>query len=149
MMFRRLFTLLALSTVALVPTFADPPTKGNAMKYWRIYSDEKGESHAKEEHMPFAPLFANGPLGSGIASTTGATFIRAPAGTLEDFHTVPRRWYLIGIQGSSEVTLTDGTKLKMNPGTVMLMEDTTGKGHAVQVRGNIDHVVLALPIAEK
>jgi hypothetical protein len=123
--------------------------KAATMKYWRIYSDDKGESHAKQEQMPFAELFPNGPLGFGIASTTGATFIRALAGSKEDFHTVPRRWYLIGIQGSSEVTLTDGMKLKMTPGTVMLMEDTTGKGHAVQVLGKEDHVVMAVPVIAK
>ena len=34
---------------------------------------------------------------------------------------------------------------QFGPGSVILMDDTTGKGHITRVPGKVDHVAIAIP----
>jgi len=53
-----------------------------------------------------------------------------------DWHTAPRRQYVITLSGHGEVELIDGTKIALGPGSIDLAEDLTGKGHITRVIGN-------------
>jgi quercetin dioxygenase-like cupin family protein len=50
-------------------------------------------------------------------------------------HTAVRRMYVITLGGAGEISLTDGKKFPVGPGTVDVVEDTTGQGH---LTNNID-----------
>lgn len=58
---------------------------------------------------------------------------------------MPQRWYLIVLQGSYEVTCADGEVRRFDPGAVLLLEDTSGKGHQTRAVGSVDHVALLVP----
>ena len=66
-----------------------------------------------------------------------------------DWHTAPRRQYVITLAGESEVEIGDGTKIRLHPGHILLAEDTTGQGHISRAIGSDDRISLFLPLAEQ
>jgi hypothetical protein len=46
-----------------------------------------------------------------------------------DFHTAPQMQYIILLDGEIEIETSLGDKRTFGAGEVLLMEDTTGKGH--------------------
>jgi hypothetical protein len=52
------------------------------------------------------------------------------------------------LQGASEVTTSDGQKRHFGPGSVVLLDDTTGKGHRTRAIGTIDHIAAVIPVAD-
>lgn len=78
----------------------------------------------------------------------GATLLRLKAGAVEDWHNAPQAWYLIVVQGASEVTTSDGQVRRFGPGSVVLLDDTTGKGHRTRAVGAIDHIAAVVPMAD-
>ena len=79
---------------------------------------------------------------------TALFFNRSPAGQDSGWHTAPRRQYVIGIAGVTELTLRDGTSKRFGPGDVLLAEDVTGSGHHTKVVGDEDRVSLMIPLCE-
>ena len=125
---------------------SDPPT----FTYLHLYSDDAGESHIKSVTVSFNPLRREGgPQGYPLASGDGAMFLHLKSGAKEDWHTAPRTWFLVAVQGMSEVTTSDGEVRQLKPGMVMLMDDTKGKGHQTRAIGPEDHVALVVPVKEE
>ena len=151
--------MAALSAVALTITCAapilaeeGPPT----LAYTHLYTDANGVSHFKREQFDFKPLDnANGAATLSVpaaltmhvlAGASGATFLHLRRGSKEDWHRAPRTQLLLVVQGESEVTAGDGKKMRFKVGELMLMDDTTGKGHLTAAVGPLDHVALAIPM---
>jgi len=59
----------------------------------------------------------------------GVIFRRTPADQFLAWHPAPRRQYVITLSGAAEVEASDGEVRLVGPGTIMLADDTTGKGH--------------------
>lgn len=123
---------------------ADAP---GTLNYLHLYADENGVSRFKEASLPFSRS-PSGPELLALANKEGASFLRLAAGEFEDWHIAPRRWFLIVVQGISEVGTSDGNVRRLTPGTVVLMDDTTGKGHTTRAVGPEDHIALVVPIDE-
>ncbi len=49
-----------------------------------------------------------------------------------DEHPTSARNFCLTLSGEMELTASDGETRVFTPGSVLLMEDTTGKGHAVE-----------------
>lgn len=114
------------------------------MRYHLIYSDSDGESHfgdidlelAEAEYAPPAP-----PLHvSDAVETEQALFFRAPNDWMGDFHPSPRRQLYVGLTGELAVTVSSGETRHFGPGSVVLLEDTDGRGHVTRVVGDTDVV---------
>lgn len=106
----------------------------------RIYAGPDGQSHAEEVEMKLNDR--------GIAefAAAGAQFSSRPAGPPNDnWHTGPRRQFVITLSGRAELEVSDGKKIAAGPGHINLIEDTTGKGHLT--RNVEDRVVLTIPLA--
>lgn len=120
------------------------------LTYTHLYSDAKGVSHFKTEQLDFKPLA--GPNASQsltahvLSGAQGATLLRLRQGSAEDWHIAPRTQYLIAVQGESEVTTGDGKTLRVKPGDVVLMDDTTGRGHKTAAVGPQDHIAMVIPV---
>ena len=54
---------------------------------------------------------------------------RGPADYDLDWHPAPRRQYIINLDAGVQITASDGESRKIGAGEVILVEDTTGKGH--------------------
>jgi hypothetical protein len=65
-----------------------------------------------------------------------------------DWHTAPRRQYVITLEGQVEVGLGDGTKRVFGAGDVLLADDLTGRGHTTAVYGDNVRVSVAIPLVD-
>ncbi|MGO9931032.1 MAG: hypothetical protein ACLPV8_04370 [Steroidobacteraceae bacterium] len=118
------------------------------LSYVHVYADAAGASHFREEHFDFTPGRDNASSIHVLEAKGGATLLRLKAGAVEDWHNAPRAWFLIVLQGASEVTTSDGQVRHFGPGSVVLLDDTTGKGHQTRAVGKIAHIAAVIPIAD-
>lgn len=110
------------------------------MKIVRIHSDQQGESHfgtmeIELRSVDFAPPAPPLNVSSGIA-TTQMVAIGVPTGWLGDWHPAPRKQYWVGVSGEIDVTVGDGETRRFGPGSLVLLEDVTGRGHRTVAVGN-------------
>jgi quercetin dioxygenase-like cupin family protein len=121
--------------------------KKGTVKITRLYTGPDGQTHAEEIEAKFAPSGNNEAY--KMMGITGAQLTRAKPGTVIDWHTAPRRQYVITLSGQGEVEVAGGKKILLGPGHIDLVEDTTGKGHITKVVGNEDRVTLQLPLSDQ
>jgi hypothetical protein len=128
-----------------------------------LWSDAQGVSHFRDEKLSFEAATPENPT-AGTASrsnpdpealvalplrgATGATFLYLKRAAVEDWHRAPRRMYLIAVQGMSEVTAGDGQVRRFGLGSIVLMDDLTGKGHITRAVGDVDHIALTIPVPD-
>lgn len=119
----------------------------------RLYTDASGESHFEDvdaelgltEFAPSAPpLYL-----SSLTSAAQFGFFGAPGGWRSDWHPSSGRNLFTVISGEWEITASDGETRRFGSGSVLLVEDTTGKGHASRVSSDGDTlaVLVQLPVA--
>ena len=97
------------------------------MKVTRVYTGDDGESHFEDVEIEFHPTETG-----ALSEPQDATKIifRETRGDYDlDFHTAPRRQYVINLSGSVEIEVGDGSKRVIGTGEILLAEDTTGQGH--------------------
>jgi len=119
---------------------------GKPVKINRLYTGPDGQTHAEEIEVKFGPA---GTDPFKLAAGAGAEIRRAPPGRVADWHTAPRRQYVITLSGRGEIELIDGKKIQLGPGSINLAEDLTGKGHITRVVGNEDRVTIAIPVSDR
>jgi hypothetical protein len=112
----------------------------------RIYTGSDGLSHF--EDVAFAFDAPEGRATTPPQASDGAFFNRSPAGQDSGWHTAPRRQYVIGIQGVTQITLHDGTYKHFGPGDIILAEDLTGSGHHTKVVGDGERISLMIPLRD-
>ena len=119
------------------------------MTYCHLYTDSAGVSHFRDEQLVLKPAGTSGRearlLQYALSNTPGAQLLALKLGAKEDWHNAPRRMYLIALKGMSQVTVGDGEVRRFGPGSVLLMDDATGKGHITEAVGSEDHVALVVP----
>jgi hypothetical protein len=121
----------------------DSPTNP-CMKIVRLYTGSDNESHFEDMDVE---LNLHGHMEvSALQPAHGIVFRRAPATHLSDFHTAPRRQYVITLSGQVEIETGDGTIRRFGPGDVMLADDTTGHGHITRVVGGQPRRYVMIPL---
>jgi len=98
------------------------------MKLTRIYSDSYGESHFGAFDVPLKDSGAIGFL-SQLQKATGIIFRETPEDYDFSWHNAPRRQYVIILEGQVDFTVSQGDTKRFREGDVVLLEDTSGKGH--------------------
>ena len=98
------------------------------MKVVRIYTGADNKSHFEDLEIP---LKDGGKVGfvSDLSKATGVVFRETTGDYNYDFHTAPRRQYVVNLEGGVEIEVGDGTKRILGTGDILLAEDTTGQGH--------------------
>lgn len=112
------------------------------MKYIVIYADEHGESHFKDEDIELESIEYAPPapplLLSNLMPAIQYAFSKFKSGWYGDWHPTPLRQIYFILSGTLEGTVSDGEKRLFGPGSIVLVEDTTGKGHRTKVIGSED-----------
>jgi len=131
------------------------------LSFTHLWADAKGVSHFRDEKLSFEAATPENPTAGTTARTnpdpealvalplrgaTGATFLYLKRAAVEDWHRAPRRMYLIPVQGMSEVTAGDGQVRRFGLGSILLMDDLSGKGHITRAVGDVDHIALTIPV---
>jgi len=107
------------------------------MTYTRLFSSDDGESHFEEVEIKFAEAayvpFAAPLRLSAPCAATSYRLMEAPAGWKSDSHVSPSRNFFVVLTGEWEVTASDGETRRFGPGSSLLVEDPSGKGHSSRV----------------
>ncbi len=94
----------------------------------RVYSDSQGESHFEDTVIALHDKGMVGKLSNPINATS--VIFREVAPDYDwDFHPAPQRQFIILLDGEIEIETSLGEKRSFRPGEILLVEDTTGKGH--------------------
>jgi quercetin dioxygenase-like cupin family protein len=109
----------------------------------RIYTGPDGQSHAEEIEMK---LIGNA---TEMIKAAGVEFSRRPPGSSNEWHTGPRRQFVITLSGRGEIEVAGGKKIEVGPGHINLIEDTTGKGHITRNLGSEDRIAITIPLADQ
>jgi hypothetical protein len=115
--------------------------------YFRIYTDSEGESHFEDVEVALEGQ-PGGSAYSELLPATGVIFRRSPADQYIDWHPAPRRQFVVTLSGEAEVEASDGEVRRSGPGTVMLAEDLTGKGHITRGVGSVERLSMFIPLPE-
>lgn len=101
----------------------------------RLYTGEDGESHFEDVEIA---LEDGGPIGklSKRQPASGIIFRETAAEYDYDWHNAPERQYIIMLDSGVEITVGSGKSRIINPGEVLLVEDTTGHGHVSRALKN-------------
>jgi len=120
--------------------------------YRRIYTDAQGESHfdvvTVEQTLaraapPAAPFYV-----SGDRPASKYRFYTFPPGWIGELHPAPARQFLALMSGAVEMETTDGTVGQFAPGDLVLLEDTSGRGHVTRNIGEGYATYLVVPAPE-
>lgn len=112
------------------------------MAIYRLYTGADGQSHIEE-----LDLVSNTDMTS-LQTARGIIFRETPSGRYSDWHTAPRRQYIIQLSGQVEIGLGDGTTVRYQPGDARLVEDTTGQGHTTRVVGDQPSITATIHLTE-
>lgn len=121
------------------PATSPAIARDTLVSYLRIYADAQGESHFEDINVELSlievapgisPLFA-----SSFSEASRYAFVSAQPGWREDWHAAPQRQFLVYLAGVTEFQVSDGEIRRLGPGTILLAEDTIGKGHISEVVG--------------
>jgi quercetin dioxygenase-like cupin family protein len=141
--------LLGLSVLS-VPTAQGAEDGAAARKplvIHRLFTGPDGLTHVEEIEAKFTSA---GEMGAyKLIANGGAELRRAPPGRVADWHTAPRRQYVITLSGHGEVEVAGGKKISLGPGDIDLVEDVTGKGHITRTVGNEDRVTIQIPLTDR
>jgi hypothetical protein len=115
------------------------------VKIHRVYSDSRGESHFEEINVEMTPVEFAPPAPpidlSEFRDATRVAIMRASPGWRGEWHPAPCRQLMFYLAGRVEAETSDAARRMMGPGTVVLLEDTTGKGHRSWVVGDEEVVI--------
>jgi len=114
----------------------------------RIYTGDDGKTHAENYEVPLNSPRGATEMADPIA-VANVQFRRTSSDYFIDWHTAPRKQFVITLAGESEVEIGDGSKIRLSPGHILLAEDTTGQGHISRAIGSEDRISLFLPLADQ
>jgi quercetin dioxygenase-like cupin family protein len=112
------------------------------LSYPHVHTTPDGASHFQDIAVPMAPVayLAGIPLVDAAPPqpVTALQFLRLEAGYTSDWHPAPRRQFVMVLTGALELTVGDGETRCFGPGSVFLVDDTTGTGHQTCAVGSED-----------
>ncbi len=99
-----------------------------AVKLLRIYTGADGESHFEDVDVPLVDRGGMGRI-SAAWKASAVLFRETDSDYHLDWHNAPRRQLVINLDGEVEIEIGSGEKRRLGPGSILLAEDTTGRGH--------------------
>ncbi|MFH8662340.1 hypothetical protein [Streptomyces afghaniensis] len=120
----------------------------------RVYSDAAGESHLEDIRMP------GGHRRSDVSTSVAWWSERIPVRNViwrrveEEAppttpHNAPRRQLIVPLSGGVELEVSTGERRIVLPGQIILVEDTTGKGHVTRALNDSTRVTLMLELGDE
>ncbi len=116
------------------------PKTAELLSYTRLYTGADDETHFEDVGVNFVYQDYSKTMPpvwfpeEGIMDAAGFHFVSMPPGwDGADWHPAPRRQFIIPLSGEMEFQVSDGEKRVFGPGDVLLVEDTSGKGHISQM----------------
>jgi hypothetical protein len=115
------------------------------MRIHNLYSDPNGESHWRDIEVEFVEQNEAGRLSARLPAS-GIIFRQTAAEHDRPWHPAPRRQYIINLDAGVQLTASDGEARVIGAGEVILVEDTTGRGHLSKAVNNQMRHSIFVPI---
>ena len=106
------------------------------MRIHNLYEDADGESHFRDIEVDWVEETPPSGKLSKRLPATGIVFRETTADYENSWHPAPRRQYVISLAGGISITASDGETRHIGAGEIVLVEDTTGKGHITRSSGD-------------
>ena len=119
--------------------------QGESMRLHNLYTDANGESHFRDIEVEWAEERRGSKLSKRLPAT-GIIFRETLPDNSLDWHPAPRRQYIVNLEAGVKITASDGESRVISTGEVILVEDTTGKGHLSQGIGGKLRRSLFIPV---
>ena len=114
------------------------------MRIHNLYVDGNGESHFRDIEVDWVEETRAGKLSKRLPAT-GIIFRQVQPSYDLDWHPAPRRQYIINLDNGVQITASDGETRVIGAGEVVLVEDTTGKGHlSTAINDQLRHAIFVL-----
>ncbi|MBT3370874.1 MAG: hypothetical protein HOA08_11315 [Rhodospirillaceae bacterium] len=111
------------------------------MRIHNLYEDEDGQSHFRDIEVEWVEEGRGGKLSERLPAT-GIIFRQVPPTYELDWHSAPRRQYIINLDAGVQITASDGEARIIGAGEVVLVEDISGKGHLSKaIDGQLRHCI--------
>ena len=116
------------------------------MQVTRIFTGDDGESHFEDVDVEMEESGLAGLMSAPVAAKS--VIFREVMGDYKlDFHCAPRRQYVVNLTGSVEIENGLGETRLLGPGSILLAEDTTGRGHISRAVESQSRQCLFIPLA--
>ena len=111
------------------------------MRIHNLYTDDDGESHFRDLDIEWTEVRGTRKYSDRLPAT-GIIFRETGSDYDLDWHPAPRRQYIINLDAGVQITASDGECRTINAGEVILVEDTSGKGHlSMSLGGKMRHSI--------
>ncbi len=121
------------------------------MRYTRVYAGPDGETYFEDaETAGQTTQAAESDLVGTVSETfpvTGVYFREVLEESSELPHNAPFPLFIVSLLGTFSIEVSDGEVREFPPGSVVLVEDTTGKGHTTRRVGDEPRATLMAPLA--
>jgi hypothetical protein len=155
-----LVTAIVLTLIACGPALAreeagTPAVEKTAelLSYARIYTGADNQTHFEDVSVTFGYQDYGAKIPTvwlsqgGLTKVEGLHFVSMPAGwDGGEWHPAPARQFIIPLSGEMEFQTSDGEKRTIGPGDILLVEDTTGKGHISRMVSSSLGVFAVVPL---
>jgi quercetin dioxygenase-like cupin family protein len=99
-----------------------------AIRLIRLFTDDDDQSHFSVSEIEWNETQALNAISKSEQAKT-ISFEETAAGASLDWHNAPHRQYVITLSGRLEFETRTGAKQVVEPGDILLAEDTSGGGH--------------------
>ena len=104
------------------------------MKLVRLYTGDDDESHIEiHDQQEFFDFTERNNTRTAVQKAHGIIFATRDTSAEVKFHNATRRQYGLYLSATVELGMGDGSSVVMEPGDILLAEDTTGHGHTSTV----------------
>ncbi len=111
------------------------------MRIHNLYVDDTGETHWRDIEVQWVEERNASKLSARLPAT-GIIFRETRGDYDLSWHPAPRRQYIINLDAGVKITASDGEARVLGAGEVILVEDTSGKGHLSQsIGGQMRHSI--------
>ncbi len=127
--------------------------ESGSVGYLRVYTDNEGETHFEDVQVDATErgsgVSSGRSLYSALIPVEGVVLreVRREHGHAEA-HPAPRSQFVVHLEGEVEVEVSDGEVRRVGPETVVLVDDTHGKGHITRSVGKEPRRTLMIPLAQ-
>lgn len=111
----------------------------------RITTDVAGDSRFEDIEIPLHDGGEIGHLSESIGAR-GVIFRETDPDYDYDWHPAPRRQFIVLLDGAIEIEVGTGEKRSFSGGDILLVEDTTGRGHRTRTVDGRSRRSLFIPL---
>jgi len=113
----------------------------------RVFTGPDGDTHLDLVHYSMAKT-KHGLIAENVQVSEIALYTSDGAHADPPFEVAPCRQLVIPLAGTAEVEASDGTRRELAVGSILLTEDTTGKGHRIRTLAG-PRLLLVAPLLDK